>query len=188
TEMKDNGNDLRPPISSLWSANPSEANNLSALPDSRLGRNQFLEQQYMFYGTVHWKPSHVFLSQLFSSPMSGDRVTFAKGMLFLPVPRLRWDYTQCCTLIPGRWFGNKATQVPVTSDEKGWVRFTDDISWNLLNQNWQYKLIPTGSGYLKDILTQSPGGWHNEGEGGRGYVPPSFGDLTAQDLLNINTH
>ena len=73
SQMKDNGNDLRPPLSFAWNAEE---------------RNDFLEKQYMFYGTVYWKPSHVFFKQLFSSPMSGDRVTFAKGMLFLPVPRL----------------------------------------------------------------------------------------------------
>ncbi len=173
TQMQDNGNDLRPPLSfySTWE-----------------DRNEFLEKQYMFYGTVYWQPSHVFFQQLFSSPMSGDRVTFAKGMLFLPVLRLKMQHSQCCTMIKGGWYGQAAQKGIVSTEDSDWARYTEDISWNLLNQNWHFKLVPTGSGALKDILTQSPGKWHDEGKDARSYVPPNFGELTNQDLMNINYH
>jgi len=174
TQMEDHGNDLRPPLSFAWNAEK---------------RNDFLEKQYMFYGTVFWKPSHVFFKQLFSSPMSGDRVTFAKGMLFLPVPRLIRGIEKCCEEKSGRYFGDELSyHLKTITEPDGVAREQTDYSWNLLNQNWHFKLIPTGSGSLKDILTQSPGEWHNDGKDARAYVPPNFGELTDQDLMNINNH
>ncbi|MEC7500134.1 MAG: hypothetical protein VX970_00285 [Planctomycetota bacterium] len=178
--------DLRPTLSFDWQQQSSP----DMIPEDRR-RNRFLEEQYLFVGTVYWQRLHALLPRLFSNPLSGDRVNFTQGMLFLPVPRLARGHSECCETIEPT-YRNEETQhrVKYVQDNSSWGRQDLSVSWNLLNQNWQFKLIPSYVG-LAGILAQSPGGWSDEsGDTGnqKKYVPPSLGDLTDSDIFYINMH
>ncbi|MEC8336534.1 MAG: hypothetical protein VXZ84_00160, partial [Planctomycetota bacterium] len=178
--------DLRPTLSFDWQQQSSP----DKIPEDRR-RNRFLEEQYLFVGTVYWQRLHALLPRLFSNPLSGDRVNFAQGMLFLPVPRLARGHSECCETIEPT-YRNEETQhrIKHIPDNSSWGRQDLSVSWNLLNQNWQFKLIPSYVG-LAGILAQSPGGW-SDGSSDTGnqkkYVPPSLGDLTDSDIFYINMH
>ena len=96
--------DLRPTISFGW--------------DSQR-RNAFIAEQYMFIGTVYWQRLHALLPKLFSNPLSGDRVNFSQGMLFLPVPRLAWGHSECCETIEPTLSQNSNTQYQPKSVTRG---------------------------------------------------------------------
>ncbi|OUT66364.1 MAG: hypothetical protein CBB70_10485 [Planctomycetaceae bacterium TMED10] len=178
--------DLRPTLSFDWQQFTSP----DMIPEDR-SRNGFLNEQYMFVGTVYWQRLHALLPRLFANPLAGDRVNFSQGMLFLAVPRLARGHSECCETIEPTYRNDKTqyrtNHVP---DNSSWGRQNRSVSWNLLNQNWQFKLVPSSVG-LVDILAQSPGGW-NDGSSGTGdekkYVPPSLGNLTDHDIHFINMH
>lgn len=178
--------DLRPTLSFDWQQ-PGQG----SPPRMDMRRNAFLDQQYMFVGTVYWQRLHALLPKLFSNPLAGDRVNFAQGMLFLPVPRLAKGYSECCETIEPT-YRNQQYRYYIKPAFGGntYGRQNSSIEWNLLNQNWQFKLVPSYSG-LANILAQSPGSW-SDTAGGTGnakqYVPPTLGSLTDQDIGLINMH
>jgi hypothetical protein len=135
-------------------------------------RNYFLEQQYMFVGAVYWKPVRHFLPGLFENPIAGDRVNCAQGMLFLPVPRLHYGVDDCYKV---NLLDDKCVFV---GSEPEITRIHDPIGWNLLNQNWRFKLVPTMMPELATILSQPYGD----------FAPADISGLTYQEVFDINTH
>ncbi len=160
--------DPGPTISFTWSARD---------------RNELLEQQYMIVGAVYWKPLRHFVpkwfgEQLFHNPISGDRVNCAQGMLMLPVEQLSRHRIWCA-----KFEGWKSNGEPVCtrSDppniQHDWARSTD-TKWNLLNQNWQFKLVPASLPELSEILSQPV----DE------FKPADIRGLSAAEIHLINTH
>ncbi|MDG2207348.1 MAG: hypothetical protein P8K78_05540 [Pirellulales bacterium] len=166
--------DIRPTISFAWDSNK---------------RNAFLRQQYMFIGTVYWQPRPPFLPNLFTNPLAGDRVNFAQGMLHLPVPRLAMGYSECCETVEPTHFGEAPySRTRVTHGGNDYGRNNYGISWNLLNQNWQFKLVPAYHGVAR-VLAQPEGQWSDESGGnGKPYEPPHLGELSDADIGMINMH
>lgn len=178
--------DLRPILSFDWQQ-PGQGS--PARKDLR--RNTFLNQQYMFVGTVYWQRLHALLPRLFANPLAGDRVNFSQGMLFLPVPRLAMGYSECCETIEPTYRNQQYRyQTKSVTGGNTYGRRNESIEWNLLNQNWQFKLVPSHTGLAK-ILAQSPGGWNDSTSGtgsAKQYEPPVLGNLTDQDISLINMH
>ncbi len=149
--------DLRPMISFYWNWQQ---------------RNYFLEQQYMFVGAVYWKPVRHFLPGLFENPIAGDRVNCAQGMLFLPVPRLHYGVDDCYKV---NLLDDKCVFV---GSEPEITRIYDPIEWNLLNQNWRFKLVPTMMPELAMILSQPY----------VDFAPADISGLSHEEIFDINTH
>ena len=145
----------------------------------------------MFVGTVYWQRLHALLPRLFANPLAGDRVNFSQGMLFLPVPRLAMGYSECCETIEPTYRNQQYRyQTKSVTGGNTYGRRNESIEWNLLNQNWQFKLVPSHTGLAK-ILAQSPGGWNDSTSGtgsAKQYEPPVLGNLTDQDISLINMH
>ena len=166
--------DLRPTISFDWDTQT---------------RNAFLIHQYMFIGTVYWQPVPPFLPHLFTNPLAGARVNFSQGMLYLPVPRLAKGYSECCETIDPTYRGDQSYSQPqATHGGSNYGRGNHSIEWNLLNQNWQFKLVPAYHGVAR-VLAQPHGQWSDEAGGdGKPYEPPHLGELSDADIGMINMH
>jgi len=187
--------DLRPYLSFMLSAY-AEAGT-PAFPEPT--RNDELRDCYMFVGVVKQKQFSPFMPSLFTNPLSSvsgeQRLTFAQGLLCLTVPRLTYHTfpEPCCKItvtepslniipqeqndtkkrpkiIPGNvssrieYRGNSTTDM---------IRQHHGIKWNLLNQNWQFKLCPARCAGLKQILAKND---------------PVFQRLQQDDFERINTH
>ena len=164
-QASDDSEDLRPTISFNWSWQQ---------------RNDFLEQQYMFVGAVYWKPARHFVPGLFENPIAGDRVNGAQGMLFLPVPRLHHGVVDCYKVNRNERTGELLDPECILADDNfaDITRTPWPIEWNLLNQNWHFKLVPTMMPELATILSQPYGD----------FAPADISGLTYQEVFDINTH
>ena len=157
--------------------------------NTRQDRNNELGDCYTFVGVVKQKQFSPFMPSLFTNPLSGEqRLTFAQGLLCLTAPRLITSTFRapCCKLTvhdPTATIADGTFQItegsisshieysgPMITDE---VRQHHGIEWNLLNQNWQFKLSPTRFYGLKQILAKND---------------PAFQRLQQDDIDRINTH
>ncbi len=160
-------------------------------------RNREIHDCYTFVGVVKKTQFAPFLPRLmnapmFKNPLAGEqRMTFAQGLLYLPVPRLVYETfpVPCCDISitqPSMSVSNSdGTGISITPGSvssqirhsgqsiSDFRRQAHSIQWNLLNQNWQFKLCPARHDGLKSILAK------NE---------PAFDKLEPVDIRRLNTH
>ena len=115
-------------------------------------------------------------------------MTFAQGMLFLPVPRLvNTTFPEpCCKITivgpnmkfpqgkPNITRGTVSARIEYSGPSiEGITRQSHSIEWNLLNQNWQFKLCPAQCDGLEVVLSKND---------------EALQTLHADDIRHVNTH
>lgn len=182
------------------------------------GRNQHLEDNFMFVGTTYWPKLAPILPGLFKHPVEGDSQAFAQVMLFVPEPRLVKGWRKegdpvAPTIdlggVPGDYIDIQGDAPPPDGDEDEWhwyiVRQSRPRNWDLLNQNWMAQLAPATASSLASILSTDPGTatisstsggstGTGRGHGGcsefltAGVRTPNLRGVSDQQLRELNTH
>jgi len=140
-----------------------------------------LRRDYQFVSVAYW--SHIdetfpglFKNRLNREPGS-DAQTFAQVAVFIPKRRhvcCPWATPfRCERTLPD---GTVIQDICWRNHRESWPQ-----GWNLLNQNWQCKLVPATADSLPDILSQSPSDLPT-------FRPPNLTNVTAGDLRKINKH
>ena len=156
---------------------------------TRKKRNELIRDCYTFIGVLKKKQFRPFMPSLFTNPLSGkNRMTFAQGMLYIPIPRLvRETFPEpCCktTIVqpeirfnqgaPSIKRGTISSHIEYSGRQiEGITRQSRAMEWNLLNQGWQFKLCPAQCDGLNMILAKNNDAIKN---------------LPDEDIKHVNTH
>jgi hypothetical protein len=109
---------------------------------------------------------------LYRNPLhrdGSDAVTFAQVQIFLPRNR-----HLCC---PWAWpIPQRDGTIRWRNNMDGWPQH-----WDLLNQNWQCKLVPATSRSVPQILSRAPSDLPN-------FRPPRMTGVSEEDFRQLNQH
>ena len=120
-----------------------------------------LEKDYFFIGVVYWKQMKENMPGLFRNPLDADSLAFAEAQLFIPSRRIVEDL-----------------QPP--DPEYIYKRIGGPTHRDLLNQNWDVRLVPAMSEAIVDILQTNPPG--------SGIETPNLRGLELEDFRMLTTH
>ncbi|HVW01118.1 MAG TPA: pilus assembly protein TadG-related protein [Planctomycetaceae bacterium] len=131
-----------------------------------------LDADHMFIGVVYWPHKAQFFPGMYRSPMQGSALAFSQVFLYIPRARYR-----CC---PWAW--------PVYDRNGQIVGWNDNMdpwpgNWDLFNQNWTVRLVPTTSPTVPFVLQSPPTGVVQQP-----VQMPNLGGMSAPELNQINTH
>jgi len=146
-------------------------------PYAGISGNQSLQRDFQYVSVTYWEHLEEMFPGLFKNRMKGDpgsdAQTFAQVAVFLPRNRhlcCPWAWPFRVTLPDGttviRWRNNR----------EGMPQH-----WDLLNQNWQCKLVPARAENLPAILEQAPDDLPN-------FRPPRFNGVSAEDFKRLTRH
>ena len=134
-----------------------------------------LESDFMFVGVVYWPQRPQIFPGMYRSPIQGDAMAFSQVMVFIPRARYR-----CCP-----W----ADRYPINDDNGQFLRWgyrnhfdNWPKEWDLFNQNWTVKPVPSTSSSLAAILQTPPGNVAPS------VVLPNLGGISNSDIRYVNTH
>jgi hypothetical protein len=131
------------------------------IADFSNGDKEALTRDYMFVGTAYWKQMPERMPGLFKNPMDADSVAFAQAQMFIMRPRMMEDLWESEPEYRYKGFGTSAAR-------------------DLMNQNWDVKLVPANAYRNHEIIQSNPHGFDIQ--------TPQFGDLTIEDLRHLITH
>lgn len=163
--------------------------------DEIVDPNAHLDQYFTFVGVAYWRPMEPLLPGVFAHPLGSDTVAFAQVRVFVPQPRLVWEYfapdAEPSPLggVPGD-FADLPAEDSGTSGQEGqgvWRVVREDVPthWDLLNQHWTCTLQPATVWSLPAILQTRPplpefAGWNIR--------LPSLPGWTSADIQHISPH
>jgi hypothetical protein len=134
--------------------------------------NEILDRDYTFVGVSYRAHVDEMAPKMFRNPIdsSSDALTFAQVSLYIPRTMYR-----CC---PWAWpWYDREGNVHWVIHTNGWPG-----GWNLFNQNWMVRLVPTTTSSLPNILQSNPGGYASA------VRLPNLGGATISDIDAVNTH
>lgn len=158
-------------------------------------RNRYLEDNFVFIATVYWRKVPQMLPGLFRNPMDSDAVAYAEVHLFIPRPRLVWqwhspgggDWDVPIGGVPGDFYDLPGGENPEPGGDGFWRVGRQGVPthWDLLNQHWTCQLAPATQSTLVDVLQTPPMLPHFNDDG---LVLPDLGSLTSEDVGRISPH
>ncbi len=153
-------------------------------------RNDFLNDRYMFVGTMYWKPISALLPGLFANPLEADNVTYAQVMLFVPRSRLQWNYITYGYVNGDGQNGLIDQDEAAVQPSRDQIRYTsgDSMRWDLLNQNWRVQLVPATHPRLPEMLTQQPPLEGQDQQPTQEVRPLELSGMEPDDLYWISHH
>ncbi|MBN2473597.1 MAG: Tad domain-containing protein [Pirellulales bacterium] len=159
--------------------------------------NGYLERNFTFLGVVYWGKLPEMMPGVFENPLDSDTVAFAEVRMFVPRPRLVWQW-RCpgcsSSVYVGGVPGDFQALTPPEEEEPGgdgfWVVGRQQVPthWDLLNQHWTCQLVPATQSTLPEILQTPPPLPGLAGEGSDGIIVPNLGDLGPEDIRRISPH
>jgi hypothetical protein len=134
--------------------------------------NQTLERDHQFVSVAYSPHLREMFPGLYRNPLhrdGSDAVTFAQVQIFLPRNR-----HLCC---PWAWpIPQRDGTIRWRNNMDGWPQH-----WDLLNQNWQCKLVPATSRSVPQILSRAPSDLPN-------FRPPRMTGVSEEDFRQLNQH
>jgi len=171
-------------------------------------RNGFLEAGYSFMCVVYWKPAPGFGPRWFNTPVVGDNLAFAQGMMFIPQNRLIKVFHGGgggggappgipIGGVPGEFVelppvGDPQAPMPDAGGGGGEITWTvvregRPTHWDLWNQSWRVQLVPATHPALASALRLQPI-FDFGGQPAQEVAMPDFSGLTPQDLSVLSHH
>jgi hypothetical protein len=161
--------------------------------------NAHLENHFTFLGVVYREELPQMFPGLFRNPADSDAVAYATTRVFIPQRRLVWHYASATSTPPLRSLGGMPGHpVDLPDDNSGsddaeeaeghwFVGRQSGVSeeWNLLNQHWTAKLVPTTQPFLAETLQTLP---PLPEFAGQNIQLPNLGGLSTEEIGRISTH
>lgn len=152
--------------------------NLPHMIRDRSPDNETLERDYQFVAVTYWRHVREKFPGLFKNRYGRDPgfdpQTFAEAAVFIPRSRYRCCPWSTPVYVPDGLGGWKIGHWVDHGD--GWPH-----GWNLLNQNWQTKLVPANTDNLGAILQQRP-------PRDNSFRAPNFSGIVRGDIHRISKH